>query len=630
MESVQKPGSQLLSSNTNTSPKTAVHKIVAAEDTILLDKNQIIRGLVTDLRPGEVSLRLINKQAVTAHLEGHNEVSIGDVASFKILENKDGEITLYKMNSTVTPEENTILKALEEANLPANDANIEIVKELLYNQLPINKESINMVLRQAMQYKDAQISTLVYLNKNSLPLNEEFIKTFEQYRNFDYQLLDNIQTAKDEFVQFMGQVARNEPDSSMLSFARQVMDFLVVSGNPESLKGQDASSQMAATLDSAEAEEMSMMQAMADSQELASIHTDLTHNSIVPLTGKEQHQLTELFSSYDMPEEFMQSIENNTVSLREMVHHITEALTIAANTNPAQIEAFKTPVILDIMEQYGSFQQSNDEVASFLTTNERMELLDSMGDFPISIADAAAIANGEMTSGQLLNLISGFIVPDNKGNIRKLLSSKSFHKLVSHQMTGEFCLTPEALKEENGVQNYYTSILNKMDKLKAMTSPDKVKTNPAAFHDKTEGVKDSVDFMKTFNQLFTYVQLPVKLTKQITHGDLYVYTNKEKLKAGTDQVSVLLHLAMDNLGPLDIHLSLNRSTLHGKFYVQDKEVQNLLTKHEDELRTSLNKIGYQLNMEIYQQTKEVDILKDIKDADSASTPIKRYSFDIRA
>lgn len=602
MESIQKPGNQLLSSNTTTAHKALIHNPVTTDEAISLEQNQTIRGLVTDLRPGEISIRLANKQAVTAHLEGNNEVSIGDVASFKILENKDGEITLYKLNTSISPEESTILKALEEANLPANSVTIEIVKELLYHQLPINKESINMVLKQTMQFKDAKVSTLVYMDKNGIPLEEGFIKNFEQCRNFDYRLMDHVKSAKEEFLQYIGQVAQNEPDTTFLPFVKQLFAFLDIKGTtpPVSTEG------------------------------FSSIHTADNSNAILVLSGNEQSQLMELFSEYDMPEEFMQSIENNTVNIREVIHHLKEALTITYDTNPTQIESFRTPLIFNIMEQYGTFQLSNDEVASFLTTNQRMEILDAIQDLPLSISDAAAIANGEINSTELLNLISGYMAPEQLKSLRKLLSTEPFSKLVDHQMAGDFNLTPEQLKEDNGLEKYYTSILDKMDKFKEMAISDKAKANPAILQNKLEGVKETFDFMKQFNQLFTYVQLPVKLSKQITHGDLYVYTNKEKLKAGTDNISVLLHLDMDHLGPLDIHLALTHTSLQGKFYVQDKETRTLLVKHEEKLKTALSKIGYTLNMEVYQQTKEVDIIKDLRENDTPITPIKRYSFDIRA
>ncbi len=602
METVQKPRNQLLSANTTTSQKSITHKTSTLDDAISLEKNQIIRGLVTDIRLGEITIRLVNKQTVVAHLEGTNEVSIGDVASFKILENKEGEITLYKLNSTISPEENTILKALEEANLPANTVNIEIVKELLYNQLPINKESINMILKQAMQFKNAQVSTLVYMNKNGLSLEESFIQNFEQVRNFDYRLLDNIHSAKEGFLQVMAQAANIESDASLISFSRQLLNLLSVQETTTTVNTQDYSS----------------------------IHAKTDQNSIINLSGKDQSQLLQLFSSYDMPEDFMQSIENNSVNLRDMVHHITEVLTTVANTHPEQIAAFQVPIILSIMEQYGSLQQSNDEIASFLSTNQRMELLDAIQDFPLNISEAASIANGEINSSQLLGLISNHIDSEYTKSLRKLLGSEAFRKLISHQMNGEFCLTPENLKEEDGLEKYYSNVLDKMNKLKSLATAESIKTNPAVFQDKLDGVSASFDFMKNFNQLFTYVQLPVKLTNQITHGDLYVYTNKEKLRAGTDQISVLLHLDMDNLGPLDIHLTLTSSNLHGKFYVSDKDTKTLLTKHVEELRSALSEIGYSLNMEIYQQTKKIDILKDMREDESPATQIKRYSFDIRA
>ena len=60
-------------------------------------------------------------------------------------------------------------------------------------------------------------------------------------------------------------------------------------------------------------------------------------------------------------------------------------------------------------------------------------------------------------------------------------------------------------------------------------------------------MQDNLQFMNTLNQIFPYVQLPLKLTEQLTHGELYVYTKKKDLSAQNKEVSILLHLDMDSL-----------------------------------------------------------------------------------
>ena len=67
--------------------------------------------------------------------------------------------------------------------------------------------------------------------------------------------------------------------------------------------------------------------------------------------------------------------------------------------------------------------------------------------------------------------------------------------------------------------------------------------------------KPERDFLQQINQTYVYIQLPLHL-RQGEHktGELFVYTNKKNLARKDGQVSALLHLDMEHLGPLDVWL----------------------------------------------------------------------------
>ena len=135
--------------------------------------------------------------------------------------------------------------------------------------------------------------------------------------------------------------------------------------------------------------------------------------------------------------------------------------------------------------------------------------------------------------------------------------------------------------------------------------------------------------MNTLNQIFPYVQLPLKLTEQLTHGELYVYTKKKDLSAKNKEVSILLHLDMDSLGPTDIHLSLLHQNVTAKFYLNETDAETLISEQLPSLTDALRKKGYSLNASVMHREKEPDIVADFL-ADSDAVPMKRFRFDIRA
>ena len=147
--------------------------------------------------------------------------------------------------------------------------------------------------------------------------------------------------------------------------------------------------------------------------------------------------------------------------------------------------------------------------------------------------------------------------------------------------------------------------------------------------DTTSNMQDNLQFMNTLNQIFPYVQLPLKLTEQLTHGELYVYTKKKDLSAKNKEVSILLHLDMDALGPTDIHLSMLQQNVTAKFYLTETDAENLVSEQLPSLTEALQKKGYSLNASVMHREKEPDIVTDFLQ-DEATLSMKRFRFDIRA
>lgn len=57
--------------------------------------------------------------------------------------------------------------------------------------------------------------------------------------------------------------------------------------------------------------------------------------------------------------------------------------------------------------------------------------------------------------------------------------------------------------------------------------------------------------MNQANNFMNFVQIPLRMSGHEGHGDLYVYKITEKIE-DKDELKALLHLDMDNLGPMDV------------------------------------------------------------------------------
>lgn len=142
----------------------------------------------------------------------------------------------------------------------------------------------------------------------------------------------------------------------------------------------------------------------------------------------------------------------------------------------------------------------------------------------------------------------------------------------------------------------------------------------------------NVDFLHQINQTYAYIQLPLHL-RQGEHktGELFVYTNKRNLAKRDGQVSALLHLDMEHLGPLDVYVAMQDVKVTTKFYVQNDAVLDYLETNMDVLTQRLKQRGYDCNCETTLRTELQQTAQAMAPLvkTERSVPIARYAFDVR-
>ena len=94
-------------------------------------------------------------------------------------------------------------------------------------------------------------------------------------------------------------------------------------------------------------------------------------------------------------------------------------------------------------------------------------------------------------------------------------------------------------------------------------------------------------------------------------------------------ISVLPHLDMNYLGPIDIHLSLTGKSVAAKFYLEEELSKQVTQNNLPSLSEALAKKGYSLTSEVLTRETKPDPVKEFMQNTQAPL-MKRYTFDIRA
>lgn len=245
-----------------------------------------------------------------------------------------------------------------------------------------------------------------------------------------------------------------------------------------------------------------------------------------------------------------------------------------------------------------------------------------------------AFQKGNLTEKELLSGLSTLLSDkvyrqeEQTEALVRTLSGKEFHKLIKNEMKNEWLLLPEEVAEEGKVEKLYERLNQQMNKIeqvleqtaKSGTSLGKAITN----------VSSNIDFMNQLNQMFHYVQLPLKLQGREVNSELYIYTNKKNLARKDGEVSALLHLDMEHLGSMDVHVTLKDAKVSTKFYLQDDKDLDLIAAHIDLLNQRLEKRGYLVSASFETRKDPQNVMEEILKENKNISLLSGYSFDARA
>ncbi len=215
-------------------------------------------------------------------------------------------------------------------------------------------------------------------------------------------------------------------------------------------------------------------------------------------------------------------------------------------------------------------------------------------------------------------------------SLRNLLQNPKVTELLGKLLLDRWSIRPEDVESAEKVEELYQKLGKQFKGLSGLLEENGQSSSSAC--QTVANLSRNVDFLQQINQTYAYIQLPLRLHQgEHKTGELFVYTNKKNLARKDGQVSALLHLDMEHLGPVDVYVALQDTKVSTKFYVQNDEILDYLEANMDVLTERLKKRGYDCKCETnlrtqMQQTAQAmaPLLKT-----EGSVPVAQYAFDVR-
>lgn len=572
----------------------------SGRETVTLTKGEVVKGEVTDLRSNEVTVRLEDGRTLHAKLSSAAELSIGQESEFLVQDSDENLITL-KILSDGDPSftESAIDKALEAAGFPKSQNAVSIVRSLLTAGLPANKEMIKKMMQYSAANKGVEHSTLTALLKNEIPVTKTNASQLQAYRNFEHRLLSQASTLTSSLVSAL-QFGEATPEftAKLLAtfFSEDAASAEASAGNPSTAADPSAVSDMPANTSALS----------ADSAAFGSVTKEA-------LSLQDAAQFEELLHQADSSGNRLSAL---TDSVEQMLSESTALSSPEGNTgNSAALSDTGLPLAnLLPGSENEQLQRIVADLASQNPDNPQFAALQASPDFSAKQLFSALAAHGQEKPEALSALFK---------------KEPALSDLLEKTLLSDFVMQPEDLEKEDAVKKFYEELNRTLSKMTELTKDAGTSQALKTAADTAGKMQENINFMNTLNQIFPYVQLPLKMTEQLTHGELYVYSKKKDLSAENKEVSILLHLDMDSLGPTDVHVSLFRQAVNAQFYLPDEESQKVVSDHLSELTDALSKKGFTLTASVTKREKEPDIVNDFMNGGEA-VPMKRFRFDIRA
>jgi len=587
-------------------------------DVTQLQPGDTFQGEIVSVNGEDVQIQLANGQYMAAKLERDVQLALGQVMNLQVQSNKDNRVVLKPVYDGKMQMLRVGEAALRAAHMAVNDRTMALVSTLLENGMSINKNTLMLFNRLTLQNPGASMADLIKLTKLQLPVNENTLSQLQHYENMEHKLLDGIKEASDEILKLYDALTGNANVQGALSgqtalaeggkFIEQVL--VLLAGE----EGQTGGTQGMASQD-ANAAVLPENQNTQDAQNSQNVQSNPENNS---LENKNLENMNpETMSQNTVRNQPVNPAENLAAGMKAAAQESTE---LTGAQTPKQAETGTTQEkTLDVF-----LTQLKGEAPQAVLGKIISMIREGVREGTLGLKDVKQLLLDSALGRQL--------TAEQKAEIFR---SEPFKSMLKNGLQKQWTLSPQELAQEGKVEEFYQKLARESSQLtrmmnEAMQASGQNSTGTPARA--MANLSENVEFMNQMNQMFTYVQLPLKFGSSQAHGDLYVYTNKKNMARKDGTLTAFLHLDMDYLGALDVSISLQtqRNQVTTKFYLDEASIA-LVEGHIDELSQRLSKKGYLCKNMILEKDEDKTVLEHMEEQVAGGSAVLGYrTFDTRA
>ena len=222
------------STGTGTSGATTVTNGNAIRQTAQITGNMLLAqmqpgstfsGDNIDVRGYAIKILLGDEKTLDATTADSKNLNIGDHITFNVSSN-DGKTVMIKPIKINNFNTNVLLKALEAAEVPANDRNIKVVKTMMQNEMSIDKQSLSEMIKKVDSLEAEEPQDVVMMERHGIPLSKENVQQFAAYRNCEHRIMAQVDTVATQIPEILEEALQSNDSQTVASLGKEIINLL--------------------------------------------------------------------------------------------------------------------------------------------------------------------------------------------------------------------------------------------------------------------------------------------------------------------------------------------------------------------------------------------------------------------
>ena len=573
-----------------------------------LSAGSIFEGTINSVRGGKVTLALGNGQTITARLDGKMDLQQGSSMFFQVRANDGQTIAIRPYTELGNVSNPILLNALSAAQVPATDRTLVMVDTMMQEQMSIGRQSILDMAKLVGANPDANVQTIVQMTKLGLLVTEEMAAQFENYLSDRQALVGEMDLAAGHMMELLSDEALS-PETAFSLYEKMLDIFM------PGAEAADAGVTAAAGQESSAAEAGAGVIAEAVGQENAATVAEAEAGA--PTAAEQGTAAASAVAEKAGAASTTETAGQGAAAEAETGVGVTAELTYGRTAetpgtvgellSKEQIEHLgkmlrNIPALIGNEEIFAGGEQ--EEVFVDTLSEEGPEVAKLMAQE--EAAQEQPVLNEKLTAEQFLQKL-GRALAQNGGfgfaGMQKLFAGKEFQTIFRSVIEKQWLLQPEELKQEHKVSGLYERLEQQLSQMEEAVRATGSTQN--TFLQTASQVHGNLEFMNQMNQIYHYVQLPLKMSGQNANGELYVYANRKNLRDPDAELTAFLHLDMEQLGSTDVSVRMQNRSVRTNFYLEDDASYDLVEKHLEVLNKRLKSKGYQSSITVTHEKKDI-------------------------